>query len=149
MVYFVGQPAERSIGMFDELDLLRDDARLRELLSHYSLLAQANPEAWQDRLMQMAGAEPRDLVHLHGLLLAFGWIDQNTGQAFTSKEGTFRSCYRVTPSGERVLRQIQGSVASGGEATFNAKPEKPALRFSKKKREGPSSPASIAVTSAK
>ena len=36
-------------------------------------------EAWQDRLMQLGNAVPKDMVRWHGELLAYGWLEQNSG----------------------------------------------------------------------
>ena len=36
-------------------------------------------EVWQDRLMEMEGAAAKELTQLHGELIAFAWIEQNTG----------------------------------------------------------------------
>ena len=84
--------------MFDELDRLRANPHLVQLLSHYGKLGEANREAWQSRLMGMEGIEPSELTKLHGLLLAFAWVEQNTGHVPV--------CYRVTLAGQRALRQI-------------------------------------------
>ena len=36
---------------------------------------------------------------LHGELIAFGWVEQNTGQV--------PSCYRITLAGLRAIRQAK------------------------------------------
>jgi hypothetical protein len=82
--------------MFDELDRLRTSPHLLELLSHYACLGAENRETWQGRLMHLEGVEPAALVKLHGELLAFGWVDQNTGQV--------PICYRITLAGLRAMR---------------------------------------------
>ena len=65
--------------MFDEMERLRDEKGLFALLSHYAALAVADRQVWQDRLLEMAGVEVRQLIRLHGELLAYGWLEQNSG----------------------------------------------------------------------
>ena len=57
---------------------LRQSEALARLLSHYADLGAADREAWQHRRMDLEGVEPRDLVRLHGQLIARGWLEQNT-----------------------------------------------------------------------
>jgi hypothetical protein len=85
--------------MFDDLECLRDNPQLLELFSHYANLGEASPETWQGRLMKMAGVDASGLSMLHGELLAFDWIEQNTGQT--------PCCYRITQAGLRALRHMQ------------------------------------------
>jgi hypothetical protein len=94
--------------MFDELDRLREATELRTLLAHYAERGKADREAWQDRLNALDGVQPRELVRLHGELLAFGWIEQNTGVTPMPmpKGGAAPACYRVTSAGLRALRQV-------------------------------------------
>jgi hypothetical protein len=61
--------------------------------------------------MQMEGVEPKQLSTLHGELIAFEWIEQNTGQAFSVKEGTLSACYRITLNGLREFRRFHGVEA--------------------------------------
>jgi hypothetical protein len=94
--------------MFDQSDLLRD-ARLRALLAHYAALSKDDRQAWQDRVDVVEGAAPRDVVRLHGLLLAFGWVEQNTGVApRLTGRGSAPCCYRVTAAGRRALAAAEG-----------------------------------------
>lgn len=86
--------------MFDELERLRDVKELYDLLTHYQQLGATGREVWQDRLAEMDGVEPRQLVRLHGELLAYGWLEQNTGL-------TSAGCYRITTLGLRVLKQVR------------------------------------------
>ncbi len=83
--------------MFDELEQLTRREELFRLLGHYAEAGAADREAWQARLAELVGAGPRDLVRLHGELLAFDWVEQDTGAA---------ACrYRVTATGLRAFRQ--------------------------------------------
>jgi hypothetical protein len=84
---------------------LREGEALARLLSHYADLGAADREAWQDRRMDLEGVEPRELVRLHGQLLARGWLEQNTGATSVLKPGVVAACYRVTAAGLGALRQ--------------------------------------------
>jgi hypothetical protein len=102
--------------MFDELELLRESPELQRLLGHYSEAAATDSEAWQDRLADLDGVESAELVRLHGLLLAFGWLAQNTGHTAPGRPGEVAACYRVTPDGGRALRRA-GSAPTPGDET--------------------------------
>jgi hypothetical protein len=93
--------------MFDEMDRLRAIKELQDLLTHYANLAASDREVWQDRLDQMEGVGPRDLSKFHGELLAYSWLEQNTGLTPVLKRGAAPSCYRVTSSGLRALKQLR------------------------------------------
>jgi hypothetical protein len=95
--------------MFDELERLRDGKELFDLLTHYADLGAADRQVWQDRLAELAGVESRALVKLHGELLAYGWLEQNTGQTSPSKlgGGAAANCYRITTTGIRALKQVR------------------------------------------
>ena len=80
--------------------------------------------------MQMEGVEPRQLSVLHGELIAFEWIEQNTGQALSA-------CYRITLNGLREYRRIYGVEVE------EAAPEKP--RFPRKKKQKSDSPEAVAL----
>ncbi len=84
--------------MLDDLDRLRNNPRLLQLCTHYADLGKDGKEAWQNRLMEMAEVGLRDIVKLHGELIASGWIEQNTGQ--------IPCCYRITSAGLRALRKV-------------------------------------------
>ncbi len=92
--------------MFDELERLRKDELLRRLLEHYADGNREDRETWQDRLMTLDGSRPEELVKLHGLLLAFDWIEQNTGITPRGKAGSVPLCYRLTAGGRRALKQL-------------------------------------------
>jgi hypothetical protein len=93
--------------LFDEMDRLAEVRPLYDLLVHYSTLGAENREVWQDRLAEMAGLDGRQLIRLHGELLAYGWIEQNTGLTPVLKLGAAPLCYRVTPSGLRAVKQAR------------------------------------------
>jgi hypothetical protein len=101
--------------MFDELEWLRGSPELQRLLGHYAEAAVTDREAWQDRLMHLEGVEPRELVRRHGELIAFGWIEQNTGHTPLLRPGAVPCCYKATPAGLRALEQSRRAVAAGGE----------------------------------
>jgi hypothetical protein len=98
--------------MFDEMERLRNVQGLFDLLNHYTELGHADRQIWQDRVSRLEGIEPRELSRLHGELLAYGWIEQNTGATPILRNGAAPSCYRVTAPGVRALKQVQaGEVA--------------------------------------
>ena len=92
--------------MFDEVDRLYQVKELQALLIHYHDLGISDRLAWQDRICTQDGLQPRELVRLHGELIAYGWIEQNTGIVLTAKCGAAPGCYRITPAGIRVLKQL-------------------------------------------
>lgn len=93
--------------MFDEMERLRDVKELAALLRHYQQVGEADREVWQDRLDELDGVEARQLVKLHGELLAYGWLEQNTGLTPVLRLGTAASCYRITSGGIRALKQVR------------------------------------------
>ena len=97
--------------MFDELERLRDTPELFTLLSHYADLAATDRQVWQDRRMQLAGCEGKQLTRLHGELIAYGWVEQNTGVVPAMRGGAAPGCYRVTPAGIRALKQLETEEA--------------------------------------
>jgi hypothetical protein len=92
--------------MFDEMDRLRGVQGLLNLLNHYAELGRTDRQIWQDRLSRLDGVEPRELVKFHGELIAFGWIEQNTGATPILRHGAAPACYRVTLAGIRALQQV-------------------------------------------
>ncbi len=100
--------------MFDELQLLQGNEDLSRLLAHYADAGAADREAWQDRVMKLEGVERQGLVKLHGRLIAFGWIEQNTGVVPVSQQGVVRQCYRITLAGLRALKKAGAKEASPG-----------------------------------
>jgi hypothetical protein len=114
--------------MLDDIQRLRSNPSLLQLLSHYADLGKEDREVWQKRLMQLDGVEPSELVKLHGELIAFSWVDQNTGHV--------PCCYRITLAGQRAIQQIHGGEMDGEE--LPEMPEKkPFPKFAKKKRAKP------------
>jgi hypothetical protein len=93
--------------MFDELERLRGVKELFALLQHYRQVGDADREAWQDRVVELEGVEPRQLVKLHGELLAYGWLEQNTGLTPVLRAGAAANCYRITTAGIRALKQAR------------------------------------------
>ncbi len=93
--------------MFNELVLLRDNPSLFAVLSHYAALAGPDRQAWQDRRMQQEGCEGREMTRIHGELIAYGWVEQNTGMTPVLRKGEAPACYRVTSAGLRALKQVK------------------------------------------
>src|SRR5260370_16260095 len=91
--------------MFDEMDRLRNVKELSALLAHYAELAAPDRQVWQDRVQEVNGVEARELIKLHGELIAYGWLEQNTGAPPILKRGFAPACYRFTPAGLRALKQ--------------------------------------------
>jgi hypothetical protein len=98
--------------MFDETDRLRAVEGLCALLERYAELARPDRQAWQDRILELNGVGSRELVRLHGELLAYGWVEQNTGLTPNVLRGTALSCYRITSAGVRVLKQLRAEQVS-------------------------------------
>jgi hypothetical protein len=90
--------------MFDELGHLREDTYLEALLAQYAERGAADREAWQDRVMELDGVTADGLVKLHGALLAYDWIEQNTGVTPILPSVAVPQCYRTTTVGRRALR---------------------------------------------
>jgi hypothetical protein len=90
----------------EELEPLRDEPGLCELLRHYADLGKPDRQVWQDRVMEMNGVAGRELVRWHGELIANGWIEQNTGATPILRKGDAPGCYRVTTAGLRALKQM-------------------------------------------
>ena len=80
---------------------MRDESGLFGLLTHYAELAAPDRQAWQDRRLDLDGCDGRQLTRLHGELIAFGWLEQNTGVVTQPRAGAVPGCYRVTRAGLR------------------------------------------------
>lgn len=111
--------------MFDDSQRLRDNPLLFKLLSHYAQSGSEDRTTWRDRLMHLDDVDTRGLSMLHGELIAFDWIEQNTGQAVARDDGTLSQCYRITPNGLREVRRLQG--AAGEEPLESLEKSKPKL----------------------
>jgi hypothetical protein len=96
--------------MFDEMQRLREVPGLLYLLTHYQEKAKPDRQAWQDRLLEVEGVDSRDLIRLHGELLAYGWLEQNTGMANGTIIGLAPACYRITTTGVRAIRECREVV---------------------------------------
>ena len=107
--------------MFDELEAFRNSPDLQRLLDHYVQLCADDRELWQDRRMEMEEVEPRALVKLHGLLIAFGWLEQNAGQIPVIRAGAVPSCYRVTAAGVRTAKMVRNGVPEEAEALVSSR----------------------------
>lgn len=118
--------------MLDFPKRLRENAQLMALLSHYAQLVAEDRTVWQDRLMHLEGVDSKQLTALHGELIAFDWIEQNTGHALGKPDGTISSCYRVTQNGLWEDRRIHGIEAVEESSETN---EKPKPRIPRKKKE--------------
>jgi hypothetical protein len=112
--------------MFDELEALRENEGLQRLLDHYAEVGLPDRECWHDRRMEMEGVEARDLVKLHGLLIAFGWLEQNTGNVAIVRAGAVPSCYRVTAAGVRTAKIVRGGAQDEAEILAASGEEEPA-----------------------
>jgi hypothetical protein len=97
--------------MFDEFERLCQTPPLQALLARYAEAGKADRTAWQDRVMEVDGLAGRDLSRLHGELIAYGWVEQNTGATPALKPGVAAACYRVTPAGLRAYREAQEKSA--------------------------------------
>ena len=100
--------------MFDEPGLLDEKSPLFRLLRYYAELGEANREAWQDRLMSLDDLEARELSRLHGMLIAAGWVEQNTGITPRLERGSVLGCYRITSVGLRMYRNAGEREAVDG-----------------------------------
>jgi hypothetical protein len=128
--------------MLDDAQRLRENPHLLSLLSHYAQQGTEDRTIWRDRLMQMEGVEPRQLSALHGELIAFEWIEQNTGQAISRQDGTLSACYRITLHGLPEYRHIQGIQIP---AEVPDLPEKNGPSFPRKKKQTSDSSDALAV----
>lgn len=130
--------------MFDFSVRLRENPHLLSLLSHYAKVGCEDRTVWHDRLMRMEGVEAKELTLLHGELIAFDWIEQNTGHARWSPDGALAACYRVTQHGIREFRRIHGieAVEDQPQPTENAQPRAP--RKKKVKQEADAVPTAEA-----
>ena len=126
--------------MLDDVQRLRDNPRLFELLSHYAKLGAADRHIWQDRMMHIDGVETNELSRLHGELILSDLIEQNTGQVTPVKDGVVTACYRITLNGLRDVQRIQGvEIAVAVSETS----EKTRPAFARKKKQKPQQSESV------
>ncbi len=118
--------------MFDESQRLQENPHLLFLLSHYAQQGTEDLATWRNRLMQMEGVEAKLLSVLHGELIAFDWIEQNTGQASALMDGVIANCYRITLNGLREYGRFHG-VKIEEKAPETAEWKGP--RFPRKKKQ--------------
>ena len=110
----------------DELDRLRQDPRLVELLAHYASLGTPDRSVWQKRLSEMDGIDAKELSRLHGELIAFDWIELSPSRTSTVPGSVQAGVYRITSHGVRDLGQLQGvEVTERPEEPEKAKPKFP------------------------
>jgi hypothetical protein len=104
--------------MRDELQILKGNENLSRLLSHYAFSGAADRETWQDRVMELEGVDRQGLVKLHGILLAYGWIEQNMGSMSLLQPGVIRQCYRITAAGLKALKTsaVKNDADTDGES---------------------------------
>ena len=88
--------------MFDELGRLATDQKLQEVLAHYAAHGEENRDLWLPRLRLTEGIDDRGLARLYGSLIAYGWVEQNTGGPGCS--------YRITTAGLRALRRVRSGL---------------------------------------
>jgi len=93
--------------LFDEMDRLAECRPLFDLLAHYTQNGSDDREVWQDRVTELEGIESLQLIKLHGELLAYGWIEQNTGMTPVLKHGLVPHCYRITAAGFKAWKQAK------------------------------------------
>ena len=96
--------------MLDEMQHLRNQPALYQLLEYYVGGNETDREVWLDRLMHVNGIDARTLVEMHGQLLAFGFLEQNTGVVMALLRGACPQCYRSTPVGRRAFDASRSAV---------------------------------------
>lgn len=111
--------------LFDFAGRLRDNARLLALLGRYAEPAIPDQAAWRDRVMELDGADPREVTTLHGELIAFGWVEPNPGHVRVRADGTPGECYRATAHGLREYGRITGREVA--DETADAEEKAPPL----------------------
>src|SRR4051794_5610682 len=140
--------------MLDELDRLRENPCLVDLLAHYAALGKPDRSIWQKRLNEMDGIEQKEMSRLHGELIAFDWIELNPSRASASLGTAPAGVYRITAHGVRDLCQLQGVESTDPPE----EPHRPKSTFPSRKRkqkaaetekaESPSAAAAISEAAA-
>ncbi len=103
--------------MLDDVEYLTEEKSLCRLLGYYVDAGAPDRQVWIDRCGELAGAEGRELARLHGTLLAFGWLEQNTGSVLPDRPGA--QCYRATRAGQRALAQCLADREEENAETFH------------------------------
>jgi len=124
--------------MIEERQRLQECPLLHCLLRHYAELGRVDRTIWQDRLMELEGAESPALVKLHGELLAYEWIEMNVGYSSGGKAGG--NIYRVTLDGLRALGQFQASPEDEAATTAPRRDFRPKRQRPPAKRKQVSQP---------
>lgn len=93
--------------MFDEMDRLRSSELLYDLLERYVTLGKEDRQIWQERFLEVDGIEGKELTRAYGELIAYGWIEQNTGATPVLELGKHMACYRVTTGGQKAWKEIR------------------------------------------
>src|SRR4051794_31971395 len=101
--------------MFDEFQRLCETRSLFHLLAHYAEAGARDRETWQDRVMGLDSVSARELSRLHGELIAYGWIEQNTGTTPVLKPGVAACCYRITTAGLKTFKLAKKQQAGARE----------------------------------
>lgn len=96
--------------MLEEMQRLREESPLRQLLEHYVDHTSEDKETWLDRCMALEGVESKRLSELHGLLIAFGWVEQNSGQVAGPGLAVCAATYRTTAAGRRAAKQSRSAA---------------------------------------
>jgi hypothetical protein len=133
-------PILQGVTMLDESQRLRENPHLLALLSHYAQQGTEDRAIWRDRLMRMEGVEPKQLSFLHGEMIAFEWIEQNTGQASAFKDCVISACYRITLNGLREYGRLQGVEINEKSPEAQEKKVPSFPRKKKRKSDSPEAP---------
>ena len=73
-------------------------------------------EAGPPERITARGAKSRTLSSL----IAYGWIEQNSGAVPTARSGTVPQCYRVLPAGRRALKWARSTAADADDESAEA-----------------------------
>ena len=98
--------------MFNELETNRIPMdNLKQLLIKYFKELPEERQQWQPRVMEVSGVEHKELTYLHGMLIAHGWIEQNSSYMDQIEDAEkLTGCYRITSLGTREVRGFQDSL---------------------------------------
>lgn len=83
----------------------------KQLLIKYFKELPEERQQWQPRVMEVSGVEQKELTYLHGMLIAYGWIEQNSGYLDQLERAEqVVGCYRITSLGTREVRGFHDSL---------------------------------------